>query len=247
MDPSVLTVYKSPFPKIRLGKDGDGGYVFADIPNIRYNTLLSGGINDDVSFEDAFMKRYNCVNCYAFDNTISALPTHTSSIQFAQKNIGGVNDDITTNLHDIIDVNVRIFAKMDIEGSEYSWVRSLSEDHLNKFEQIVMEFHAPFYYNIALGMEIFTKLNKTHRLIHFHPNNIAGTIVYNGIIIPNTFEGTYLHNRYFQRVLLNTEIIPGPLDMKNVDLPDIEISHPPFVHKWSNPIFKLPQGRSRIV
>ena len=37
MDPQVLTVYKTPFPKIRVGRDGDGGYIIADIPDIQYN------------------------------------------------------------------------------------------------------------------------------------------------------------------------------------------------------------------
>jgi hypothetical protein len=242
MDPSVLTIYKSPFQKIRLGRDGDGGYVIADIPNIHYSLLLSGGINDDVSFEDAFMKRYNCTNCCAFDNTISTLPSDSTSIQFTQKRISGHVDETNTNLHYIIDANQSIFVKMDIEGGEYSWVRSLTTDHLNKFEQITMEFHAPFYYGISRGMEIFTKLNKTHRLIHLHPNNVAGTSSYNGVIIPNIFEGTYLHKKYFKTVLLNTDVIPGPLDMKNTDQPEIKISYPPFVHRLSVPLIKLPTG-----
>jgi hypothetical protein len=242
MNPSVLTVYKSPFPKIRLGRDGDGGYVLANIPNIHYDVLLSGGIDDDISFEDAFMKRYNCMNCYAFDNSVSVPPNHSTPIHFTQKTISGHIDESTTNLHDIIDENRSIFVKMDIEGAEYPWIRSLRDDHLNKFEQIVMEFHAPFYYGGARGMEIFTKLNKTHRLIHFHPNNISENIICNGIPIPNIFEGTYLHKKYFQKVELNTELIPGPLDMKNTTRPDIEIAYPPFVHKWSVPVFKLPLG-----
>jgi hypothetical protein len=43
MNPNVLTVYKSPFPKIRLGKDFDGGYIIADIPNVNYSILIAGG------------------------------------------------------------------------------------------------------------------------------------------------------------------------------------------------------------
>lgn len=39
MDPNVLTVYKSPFSKIRLDKDNDGGYVIfvkMDIKGVKY-------------------------------------------------------------------------------------------------------------------------------------------------------------------------------------------------------------------
>ena len=33
MNPSVLTVFKSPFEKKRLGKDYDGGYIIAGFTN----------------------------------------------------------------------------------------------------------------------------------------------------------------------------------------------------------------------
>jgi len=51
MNPSVLTVYKCPFKKMRLGKDYDGGYIITEIPNINYSLLLSGDISDDIFFE----------------------------------------------------------------------------------------------------------------------------------------------------------------------------------------------------
>jgi hypothetical protein len=40
MNPSVLSVFKSPFEKKRLGKDYDGGYIIAEIPNIKYTKAL---------------------------------------------------------------------------------------------------------------------------------------------------------------------------------------------------------------
>jgi hypothetical protein len=45
-----LTVYTSPYNKIRLGKDNDGGYIICDIPNVNYDISLSGGIDKDISF-----------------------------------------------------------------------------------------------------------------------------------------------------------------------------------------------------
>ena len=87
MNPSVLTVYKSPFTKLRLGKDYDGGYIIAEIPNISYITFLSGGIEIDISFEEAFINKYPSVNCFAFDGTINNLPKENSNINFIRKNI----------------------------------------------------------------------------------------------------------------------------------------------------------------
>ena len=51
---SDLTVYKCPFPKVRLGRDYDGGYITAEIPDVNYSIILAGGVSDDTSFEEDF-------------------------------------------------------------------------------------------------------------------------------------------------------------------------------------------------
>ena len=52
-----------------------------------------------------------------------------------------------------------------------------------------------------------------------------------GVMIPNVFECTYLHKKYFTGIPeLNTDLIPGKLDMKNVPVPEIYINYPPFVN-----------------
>ena len=228
MNPSVLTVFKSPFEKKRLGKDYDGGYIIAEIPNIKYTTLLAGGIENDISFEEDFINKYTIDNAYAFDGTINNLPKEISKITFIKKNIGFENTEKITNLHDIIDVNESIFVKMDIEGGEIPWIKSLSDEQMNKFEQIVMEFHFPFSDN---EIDVFDKINKNHYLIHFHGNNCCGLRNHNNVDIPNVFECTYLHKKYFINIPdLNKELIPSNLDMKNTGNGEIYINYPPFVN-----------------
>jgi hypothetical protein len=230
MNPYSLTVYKSPFTKVRVGKEHDGGYVIADIPNVNYSVLIAGGIDTDISFEEQFIKKYSNTKCYAFDGTIPTMPTSSSDITFIKKNISYENNENTTNLHDIIDANESLFIKMDIEGYEIPWIKSLSNEQMNKFEQIVMEFHFPFTLN---EKSTFDTMNSQHYLIHFHGNNNCGLINYNGFIMPNVFECTYLHKKYFtSKPDLNTDPIPGDLDMKNVlSKDDIYINYPPFVHQ----------------
>ena len=233
MNPNDLTVYKCPFPKIRLGKNNDGGYIIADVPNAHYKTLLAGGIQGDISYEESFIEKYPFVKVFAFDGTVNGLPKENPKIHFIKKNIGSENNDKTTNLHDIIDTNESIFVKMDIEGSEIPWIKSLRDDQMNKFEQIVMEFHYPFSDN---EVGVFDKINKNHYLIHFHGNNWCkyhnptGVRIHGGVTIPEVFECTYLHKKYFVPEL-NKEPIPGPLDMKNTEIYDeIYINYPPFVN-----------------
>jgi hypothetical protein len=230
MNPSALTVYECPFEKKRLGRDYDGGYIIADIPDIKYSILLAGGIETDISFEEDFIKIYSNVKCFAFDGTIDKLPTCNSNIVFIKKNIDSENNENTTNLHDLIDINESIFVKMDIEFFEIPWIKSLSHEQINKFEQIVMEFHFPF---TDKEKDVFDKINSTHYLIHFHGNNCCGVRYHEGVIIPNVFECTYLHKKYFTEIpKLNTAPIPSNLDMRNViNNNEIYINHAPFVSR----------------
>jgi len=215
MNPQVLSVYESPFPKVRLGKDFDGGYVIIDVPNVKYDTILSCGIKDDISFEEDFLKKYSETKCIAFDGTIENLPKENNDIEFIKKNIGIHNDEKVTDLKDIMNSNKNIFLKMDIEGTERPWVKSLNYDQINKLEQAVIEFHWPFSWD---DIEIFDKLNDCHYLVHIHANNYCGMRNHGGINIPNVFECTYLNKKHFSSVPnLNKEKLPSSIDMKNVE------------------------------
>lgn len=235
MNPSLLTVYTSPYPKVRLGKDNDGGYIIVDLPEIQYDILLTGGIDNDISFEEEFINMYQNVECKAYDGTISdqaikdIVSRCSNSITVERKNISYYNGSNTTNLHELINNYKTIFVKMDIEGWEIPWIKTLSETQMDKFEQIVIEFHFPFSDN---EIDVFEKINKNHYLVHFHPNNCCGVRLHQGVLIPNVFECTYLHKKHFNFTVpsLNREKIPTFLDQKNTENEEIFIDYPPFVH-----------------
>lgn len=228
MNSSLLTVYKSPYSKIRLGKDNDGGYICAVLPDVDYTLLLSGGIGDDISFEEDFLIKYPNAKCFAFDKSIEKLPKENNRIKLFSKNIGYENNDEINNLHQYLNENNEyIFVKMDIEGGEIPWIKSLAENHLNKIEQMIIEFHSPFN-----DEKIFEIINKYFYLIHFHGNSFCGLVNNEGINMPNVFECTYLNKRYFsEEPELNTDVIPSPLDMTNIlGYEEIQLNYPPFVH-----------------
>ena len=79
---------------------------------------------------------------------------------------------------------------------------------------------------------MFTKLNATHMLVHFHPNNnCQGVKTHEQIMIPDVFECTYLRKDIAKITGLNREKIPGVLDSaNNASRPDIIIDYPPFVN-----------------
>lgn len=230
MDPILLTVFHCPFQKMRIGKESDGGYVIAAIPNITYDLLLSGGIANDISFEEHFLQVYDKTKCIALDGTINELPTINDRIMFIKKNIGNYNSAELTNLHNIIDSYKSIFVKMDIEGAEIDWLKCLTDDHLNKFDQIVMEFHNPF---TEKDNQALRRINKNHALIHFHGNNACGIRDVDGINIPNVFECTYIHLKFINKLELNKENIPSTFDRPNVNHKvEIFLDYAPFVFKF---------------
>jgi hypothetical protein len=225
-------VYKSHHTKIRVGKENDGGYIICDIPNIKYEMLLSAGICDDISFEEAFLEKYPNTSCFAFDGTVESFPPTTKSIFFLKKNISSESNEHETNLIEYCNYANTIFLKMDIEGAEVKWIHSLPEDILNKFAQITMEWHNPFY--LPMEQEAFVKLLKTHVLVHFHGNNCRGFETVDGVQVPYTFECTYIHKKYYEGPIeLNQECIPTSLDMPNdKSKPDLFIDYDPFVHHF---------------
>lgn len=239
MNPNLVTVYKCPFPKKRIGRWVDGGYVIADMPEMKYDVLIAGGVCDDISFEEDFIRFQDNpkMPVYAFDGTVNSLPDskYETQIIFTKKNIGFSETSDYTNLHALFSnymntKDPRIFVKMDIEGGEVDWIKSLQPDHMNAIAQFVMEFHTPFS---EKEIEMFTKINNTHILVHFHPNNAPGTRIHNGVFFPNVFECTYLHKRYFGgKAELNMDYIPNDnVDVRNIPWNDeIYMGHPPFVH-----------------
>jgi hypothetical protein len=201
-------IKKTEHPKIRLGRRCDGGYVICDIPKIKYDLFLSGGICDDISFEEAFLKKYPSLKCIAFDGTIDSLPSNHPHIQFVKKNIGGESSDSLTNLKEYMAGHNNIFLKMDIEGHEEFLFKSFSESDIQKFAQIAIEVHFGTKYTIA------SCLKNTHYLVHFHPNN-ALKIGYDNL--PHLIELTYVRKDLCSVANPSTDPIPNRLlDIKNI-------------------------------
>jgi hypothetical protein len=224
--------------KCRCGTNRDGGYVLAELDG-EYDCYISAGVSEEESFSRDFINKYNIKkeNSYAFDASINDYPYHyTENIQFIKKYINNVNDENNTNLSFITDKCNNIFLKMDIEGGEYSWLLQIDEDILNKFKQIVIEFHGitndgwNFSYNDKI--KCLEKLSKTHYIVHAHGNNYAPL----NNNIPDVIELTYVNKQYFDLV---PELNTTPLPIVNLDFPnwgsnDINLNFYPFVNEVIN-------------
>ena len=157
-----LILYKSPYNKIRLGNNNDGGYVITELPGT-YDLFISGGITDDINFEVGFLNKYIYTNlelkCYAFDFMISNLSDIRISIDididnikskiiYINKKLGYENKNTepinVTNLYDYMKDYNNIFMKIDIEGHEFRLLPSIIENNnMEKIKQLVIEIHTP--------------------------------------------------------------------------------------------------------
>lgn len=219
MDISVLEVFKSPVPKKRLGRNNDGGYVICDNYG-PYDFFISGGVADDISFEEHFLREYPYLKCIAFDGNNNDIPNPqtTRDITYIHKNIENSEDDSTTNLHEYLETYKNIFIKMDIEGSEFPWINSLSIKQLRSIKQLVIEIHHPMTSEAVWSM--LKKLAHTHWLVHLHPHNGCGyveaTFIHeskqHNTKIPRVFECTYIRKDYLEP---NDEPVPSALDQSN--------------------------------
>lgn len=219
--------------KIRYGCNNDGGYVVADL-NEKYDCYISAGVSNEESFSRDFIINQKINNNYAFDGTINEYPfEYTENITFIKKNINSFNNVNNTNLSFLTNIFNNIFLKMDIEGGEYQWLLQMNEIQLNKFKQIVIEFHG--ISNDEWGcsyndkVKCLQKLSSTHYIVHAHGNNYGFT----KNNIPDVIELTYVNKNYFDSVPeFNKEALP----IKNLDFPnnsyagDINLNFYPFTN-----------------
>ena len=97
-----------------------------------------------------------------------------------------------------IDNNSDLLLQMDIEGSEYNSIINMTDELLNRFRIIVIEFHSlqdlwqPRFFDFA--SLAFNKISQSHTCVHIHPNNEDGIDKRLGIEIPRTAEFTFLRN-----------------------------------------------------
>lgn len=198
-----LTVFESPYKKIRIGRYNDGGYIIADIPNPEYDIFISGGISNDVSFEIAVQKKYDSqFLCLAFDGSISQLPENHKGIQHIKLNITDEENEKSTNLANFFHIYKNMLLKLDIEGGEEFLFKTLTENDLLKIKQLVIEIH-------DCNSHIPEKMSNTHYLIHVHGNNYGGVPVIDGVPIPNVYEATFVRKDCFiSQPNLNTELLP---------------------------------------
>ena len=205
---------------IRIGPNGDGGYLIPDILK-QIDTCFSPGIGNIHGFEMDLLRKGKRV--YMADKTVEKPILEFENYNFIKKNIGSYNDDETITLDNWIketQINENLLLQMDIEGSEYDVINRLEERNLNKFKIMIIEFHNFEQVTTKIGFKlinnVFNKILEYFDVSHIHPNNCCGYYNINNTVIPSTLEITFLRK---DLTLQKKKILeyPNKLDFINVE------------------------------
>jgi len=225
---SSLKPIKTNHKLIRIGGDGDGGYL---IPNdlIGIDICFSPGVSKVADFENDLTKKG--IKCFLADFSVDAPPIKNNLFDFEKKYIGASNNEVFMTLEHWIELKASneldFILQMDIEGSEYPVILNTPEFIFSKFRIMLIEFHRLDIIFTKKGHElirqVFSKLLKNFDIVHIHPNNCCGAARHKDIVIPRVMEFTFLRkDRIAHRS--PAKIFPHPLDRKNVaSYPDIHL------------------------
>ena len=213
---------------IRLGPDGDGGYLVPDdLQGIEF--AFSPGVSQESGFEAALAERG--MRVFLADRSVDGPAQPHAGFVFDKKFVGCLSDDVYITLADWKDSHIPdhggdLLLQMDIEGAELESLLAAPPALLTQFRIMVIEFHAldelwnrPFF---ELVSRVFAKLLRTHSVVHIHPNNCCGQVESGGLAIPRIAEFTfYRHDRLRQTV--PATVFPHPLDCNNTGKPTLPL------------------------
>ena len=221
-----LLPFKTEYQLIRLGDDGDGGYLLPnDLNGIKY--CFTAGVGHTCEFEKQLLEKYNIISTM-IDPIINEEVIIPNKLKFINKKISGFEENNAITINNFIDKSEDFILKIDIEGQEYENLIAISEDKLSKARILIIEFHhlrelrSNFFNN--LFNKIINKILQNFIVCHTHVNN-GGKVKYlKSIKVPDIIEMTFINKRRVTNEINEYAKIPHFLDKKILkDKPDIYI------------------------
>jgi len=214
-----IKVYDCGFEKIRVGNNYDGGYIALKEICKQTKNVISIGVEDNVSFDLDFVKKFPQAKVDLYDHTVDGLPTNHDNFTFHKVGVGvKKTGDLDTLKSFSSGMSNNTLLKMDVEWNEWKIFKEIDEETLNKFNQMLVEFHiiqvdtndnfllsqntlTPYfkgfyndiYHQINNGLfemyaEVISKLSKYFYIVHIHANNSLPKTLINDISFPPLLE-----------------------------------------------------------
>ena len=196
----LIRPYTTSATLLRVGDEGDGGYVMAD--HFTTTTAISIGIGGNVSWDLAMSSRGYSIAM--FDPTIAAAPATVPNATFHRIGLGtsAQSTALRLPLESLEQLRTRgnipegetATLKIDVEGAE--WDALVDVASFDRYEQIVIEMHD----FARLGDEdsarnvlaVLASIHSSHVPIHVHANNEAPVVPFGTYWFPDVLEVTYL-------------------------------------------------------
>jgi len=185
---------------VRLGRNGDGGYILTvdTIKNI--DRCYSYGIANETSFEECLAKSNSNIEFHLYDHTVDYSPRMPKAA-FHKEGLAGSKikdcNSFWSHLDDNGDTSREILLKLDCEGAEYDFFLSSNFERFASLHSMIIEFHDigkrtnDFKY-------IIDSLNKYFHIIHLHQNGYGGFSNIDGNSIGNVIEITFLNRGIYR-------------------------------------------------
>ncbi|CAB4914583.1 unannotated protein [freshwater metagenome] len=194
--------YMDGYELVRVGGPADGGYImlnnFEDIDG-----AISLGVGPDISWDLDISKKIPLVHLY--DHSITKMPNSIPSGTWFKEKAVAHSDLSGTSLEEMISripESNRLLLKCDIEDSEWEIFSQCSKEILQKFDQIVVEFHWIIEKlnndKFALLLATFENLAQTHSVINIHANNYAKFEIVANCPVPDVMEITYARTKSYK-------------------------------------------------
>lgn len=211
---------------IRVGLNGDGGYLVPDVLH-RVNACFSPGVGSSTSFEAELWERAS-IPSFLADATVTRPDALPDGIAFRSAMIGASPDANYVTLSEWVETSVpgsvgNLLLQMDIEGGEYNVLIYEDAAFLRRFAVMVIEFHGlgrlgvPWFHNVLSG--VFRKLYRDFVIVHAHPNNCCPAPLLGTVRVPDVLEVTFLRRDLLRECASPNQVaLPHPLDWHNVRL-----------------------------
>jgi len=220
----------------RWGPESDGAYILPVELMSKSKVLISGGVADNVRFEEEVAEKVPGIRIGLFDHTISKAPDHTPTNAVWYK-LGLGSGEGLVSLERAAELSGAVAGepvaiKLDIEAAEWDLVDSTPPEFWKRVDLLIIEIHG---FEIQEKWEyyraILEKLNRWLLAVHVHGNNYSETVHFRkqGVRVPFTLEITYINRKWIPPGMTPAKwnhVGPTRLDRPNFPFrPDIRLDY----------------------
>lgn len=209
---NFLTPKNVNLQKKRIGPKKDGGYVIPELVLEKCSALFNYGVENEMNYEIEFAETYN-KPVFMFDHTITPINPSLINYNLNYKHEGlGFTDNCSDFIQHSNEYGIKenILLKIDIESNEYGYFENVNIDEIaNRCIGIIIECH--YLSDIQWRNRFFNiidKINKHFILCHVHGNNFGSTFNYNGNIIMDVVELSFIRKDLVIEIIDDTEKYP---------------------------------------